>query len=155
MCRPSRRAERCAGDDGIEYCGRRNVSHFFPAVRGVNKPATFWDWFIPVITCVFCAASLNQTVNSNSFPFFYFCWSGKNPIAKYRSLFVGQKKYVFQLHHFPGLSGGVGQPMGKTGTATNLSGSLKFQSCQFIHPTRRAQCHKYIPPTCSREITSS
>lgn len=26
---------------------------FFPAVRGVNKPATFWDWFIPVITCVF------------------------------------------------------------------------------------------------------
>lgn len=46
------------------------MSHFFPAIRGVNKPAAFWDWFIPVITCVFCAASLNQPVLFSIFHFF-------------------------------------------------------------------------------------
>lgn len=55
-------------------------------------------------------------------------------------------------HRFPGLTSRMDQPIGKTGTATNLSGSLKFQSCQFIHPTalRYAGLNvtHYIPPTC-------
>lgn len=47
------------------------MSHFFPAVRGVNKPAAFWDWFIPVITCVFLSCIVKSAGTLFHFSFFF------------------------------------------------------------------------------------
>lgn len=152
MCRLWRRAERCAGDDGIKYCGGRNVSHFFPAVRGVNKPAAFWDWFIPVITCVFlrCIVKSAGTLSH----FLFFLSERRKPSEVPGSTRWSEDMYI-SYTRFQGLSGRMDQPMGKTGTAPNLSGSLKFQSCQFIYPDTQGSISQIYLPTCSREITSN
>lgn len=74
---------------------------------------------------------------------------------KYRGLLVGQKNMYISYTRSQGLSGRMDQPMGKTGTAPNLSGSLKIQSCQFIYPDTQGPISQIYLPTCSREITSN
>lgn len=100
-----------------------------------------------MITCVFCAASLNQPVDSYSS---HVSFLVRDPLAKYRGLLVGQKNMYFSYTQLPRARRPYGPANGENWDSDEFIRQFKISELSVYPPDcapiRRAQCHKLYPP---------
>lgn len=116
------------------------MSHFFPPVRGVNKPAAFWDWFIPVITCVFLRCIIKSAGTLSHFSFFL---SERRKPSEVPGSTRWSEKYVHQLHPFPRAL----RPYGPTNREN-------WNSAEFIRQFKNSELSIYLPRHAGLNITN-